>query len=410
MLARKLRRALLAAQAADSMPVTTSLTHGVHSYPARIHPATARHLLDMALERISDEARSSAAVTVLDPFCGSGTVLVEAHRAGVTAAGVDASPLAVRLAWAKTWIAPKEKRERMRALGREIASATIAEGRAARRASYESQPEWVPKGADARIRNERLKPWFSAHVRRELEHLARAIDDARAEDLEIANALEMALSAILYKVSLRASDTDNRPIVRKIARGAAARLFRDRVEQLCDGLSTLAQSANPKPHDIALGDARNIAHIADSSVAIAITSPPYAGTYDYQDHQSLRIDFLGLPGSEFERNEMGARRWFEGDADQRRRARRRYRRALAATMKELDRVLVPRGVAIIMLGDSLAGDRAIWADEALAEAASERFELNAAVRQERPILGSRERSAFGEHGKWEYIYWLSKLS
>src|SRR5688572_21117898 len=50
-----------------------ALTHGFHSYPARMHRATAARLLQ--------ELKLSGA-RVLDPFCGSGTTLVEARAHG----------------------------------------------------------------------------------------------------------------------------------------------------------------------------------------------------------------------------------------------------------------------------------------------------------------------------------------
>ena len=40
--------------------------------------------------------------TILDPFCGSGTILYEAQRHGLNAIGVDANPLAIILSKAKT--------------------------------------------------------------------------------------------------------------------------------------------------------------------------------------------------------------------------------------------------------------------------------------------------------------------
>ena len=47
--------------------------HGFHTYPARMHPETASRL-------VARFAPTGGAV--LDPFCGSGTVLVEALAAG----------------------------------------------------------------------------------------------------------------------------------------------------------------------------------------------------------------------------------------------------------------------------------------------------------------------------------------
>ncbi len=67
--------------------------HGFHPYPARLHPATAAHLVG---------ALSPEGGVVLDPFCGSGTVLVEARIAKREAWGFDLNPVAVALSKLKT--------------------------------------------------------------------------------------------------------------------------------------------------------------------------------------------------------------------------------------------------------------------------------------------------------------------
>jgi methylase of polypeptide subunit release factors len=73
--------------------VVMAHVHGFHSYPARLHPETAARLI---------QAFSPTKGQVLDPFCGSGTVLVEGRLAGRRVTGVDANPLAVELSWLKT--------------------------------------------------------------------------------------------------------------------------------------------------------------------------------------------------------------------------------------------------------------------------------------------------------------------
>jgi len=87
--------------------IAESLTHPFHSYPARLHPATARVLVELVGSRMRDGE------ALLDPFCGSGTTLVEARFLGLPAVGVDLNPLAVRLARVKTWTAPIPHRRRV---------------------------------------------------------------------------------------------------------------------------------------------------------------------------------------------------------------------------------------------------------------------------------------------------------
>ena len=69
------------------------LVHGLHPYPARMHPHIPRRLLAMFGERHA---------IVADPFCGSGTALVESMLAGMDAVGVDTNPLACLITKAKT--------------------------------------------------------------------------------------------------------------------------------------------------------------------------------------------------------------------------------------------------------------------------------------------------------------------
>jgi SAM-dependent methyltransferase len=404
--------------------IVDSLTHGLHTYPARLHPATARHLTDALLQARAAAAPARAAATgpssglasdrasILDPFCGAGTVLVEARRAGARAVGVDANPLAVLVARAKTWTAPMGRRAALRRVGRELAPAAWNEGKAARRADYEPTPLRAPAGLDPVARSQSLEGWFAPHVRRELEYLATRIDDVRAVDgdAELADILTAVLSSILYKVSRRASDTDPSRVERSVGRGAAARIFGQRIELLCNGLDALARSSDAPMPAVRHGDARHLdrAGIEPASVDFVITSPPYAGTYDYAEQHQLRLDFLAMPASRFREAEIGSREQFAGDPEQRRRARRRYKRALGVTLAEIARVLAPGGLAAVILGDSVAGDRVIRADEVIQEAAGEHFTVLAWAWQERAKLASLEHQAFGDEPKREHVFLLAR--
>lgn len=72
---------------------TKTHTHCYHVYPAMMIPQVARRLIQLY-------GRSGG--VLLDPFCGSGTSLVEARLAGMHAIGIDLNPFAVFLAKTKT--------------------------------------------------------------------------------------------------------------------------------------------------------------------------------------------------------------------------------------------------------------------------------------------------------------------
>jgi len=72
---------------------TKSYTQGFHTYPAMMIPQVAHRLI----EKYSKEGD-----VLLDPFCGSGSVLVEARIARRYSWGIDLNPLAVLIARVKT--------------------------------------------------------------------------------------------------------------------------------------------------------------------------------------------------------------------------------------------------------------------------------------------------------------------
>jgi len=72
---------------------TKELTHCFHAYPAMMIPQIARRLL---------QKYGSSANTLFDPYCGSGTSLVEANVIDINAIGTDLNPLARLIAKTKT--------------------------------------------------------------------------------------------------------------------------------------------------------------------------------------------------------------------------------------------------------------------------------------------------------------------
>ena len=74
---------------------------------ANIHPYPARFIPDIPRELISALGCAKGSV-VLDPFCGSGTTLVEAQRAGFDAVGIDLNPIACLISSVKTQPLPEK--------------------------------------------------------------------------------------------------------------------------------------------------------------------------------------------------------------------------------------------------------------------------------------------------------------
>jgi len=74
---------------------TKEYTHCYHNYPAMMIPQIARRLIN---------TYGQDAKTLFDPYCGTGTSLVEANLKGINAIGTDLNPMARLIAETKTTI------------------------------------------------------------------------------------------------------------------------------------------------------------------------------------------------------------------------------------------------------------------------------------------------------------------
>lgn len=340
--------------------------HGFHTYPARMHPTTARRLI---------EALSSPGDTVLDPFCGSGTVLVEARALGRRAIGSDLNPLAIQLARRKVNPASSEERAAIVARAEEVA-AIATERRKAK------------AGASKRYGKDDVA-LFDPHVLLELDGLRVGL--ATLGDGPVRTSLELVLSSILVKVSKKAADTSEAPSAKRIAAGFASRLFVDKARELTERLAAIEPAlASGPPATVLEGDARDLAFVSRHSVDLVVTSPPYAGVYDYLDHHKARLRWLQLHDRRLERDEIGARRdlgKLSAEA-----AWERFFEQMSDTFKALARVAKTGGRVVFLIADATRGRHVLASERLVGEAArAHRFDVVAIGSQARPhFKGPRE--------------------
>lgn len=361
-----LRRAFAAAE--DEDPDT--LTHGFHAYPARMHPAIARTLV---------RELASAGDVVIDPFCGSGTVIVESMIAAQRAVGVDLSPLAIRVAEVKC-----ELRDE-RARGRFV---TTLE------AVGERSTERVKKRAYAHAKLPRHElSWWDPHVLKELAGLREEI--TAVEDERDRRALEVLLSAIVVKFSRQRADTAEREAPKRIRKGLATEFFVRRGRELAERWAALREAApkQAKRPKLFEDDARALARIVPQRVRarLIVTSPPYGGTYDYVQHHARRYAWLGLDPRRLERDEIGARRNLDAED-----AVARWDRELGDALRAMARVTQRGAPIVLLIGDARIGRRTIDAKDQVRALATD--------------LGLRAVAAASQarrHDRQEHLLWLS---
>ena len=225
---------------------------------------------------VIDSADLPRGATVLDPFSGSGTTLVEARRVGAHAVGTELLAPAVLAARVKTRF-ELDPRALLRAAERTLA-------RAHRRAP----------GALPFLRETRRQ--FAPSALRDLTRLRDALPP---EGTPLSDALRLAFGRILIPASRlhrspclgygkRSGDGDPSPFDR----------FRSASEEMATDLAALAADRDHwgPTADVAARDAR-VGGWRPRSVALAITSPPYVNGMDYVMNYKVDLAWLGYARS-----------------------------------------------------------------------------------------------------------------
>ena len=259
-----------AVRAGKTRQVTRYSVHGLHEYKGKFNPQVAKALLNIFGVR--------SGMSVLDPFCGSGTTLVECAHAEVLGRGVDLNPFAVFLANAK-----------LHALVTPVAHLRVAQRRLSPYLTV-SNPCTV-SGNGSRIAY--LRSWFTPEVLGVVERIRSVIEDSTGPDAPVFLAIA---SDLLRDYSLqdpkdlrirrRRTPLPNIPLTDAFS--AACTRFFGRLE------AAQAILGNGLPQgSVERGDAAALLPSATPFDA-AITSPPYAMALPYIDTQRLSLIWLGL--------------------------------------------------------------------------------------------------------------------
>ena len=285
-----------AARTARARQATRYSVHGLHEYKGKFNPQVAKALLNIFGVRCGER--------VLDPFCGSGTTLIECAHAGVASLGLDINPFAVFLANAK-----------LHALNTPVAELKAAGRRIVRRLKH--RPQCTTSGHGPRIAY--LQSWFAPEILRVIETIRTRIEECAGPHAPVFLALA---SDLLRNYSLqdpndlrtrrRTTPLPDVPFVE--AMSAAC----DRLLGRLEATQAIVGTGNPKgPQGRA--ERCDVATLAPNvaSFDAAITSPPYAMALPYIDTQRLSLVWLGLlePSdiAPLESNLIGSRE-FRGDA------------------------------------------------------------------------------------------------
>nr|WP_295462396.1 DNA methyltransferase [Mesorhizobium sp.] len=262
------------------------VTHGLHPYKGKFYPQLAKALINIS--------GAGPGARILDPFCGSGTVLLEGMLNGYAAFGCDMNPLAAKVARAKTEILAVE---------RSIAEQALKSLLERVRRAPKSFPKSRVQFADA-VQGE-LDSWFADPVLDKLDWLLSHI--RLFGDTRLVEFAEVVLSSVIRDVSQQdPSDLRIRRRKEPLNNAPVLELYEERLANQLKRLEKYWSVAGRQPTELIApnivdGDCRQGATfdrlgLLPQSVDCVVTSPPYATALPYIDTD--RLSLMAIMGIE----------------------------------------------------------------------------------------------------------------
>jgi len=342
--------------------------HTIHPYPAKFIPQIPRRLIELF--------HPAGDAVLLDPFCGSGTTLVEAIDAGIDAWGIDSNPLACLISRVKTT---------------PIQGDLIAAGR-----------DIILRARDMTLSGEvrvpaipRLDHWFKPDIQQALAALVVQIADL--SDPTALKAFQVALSSIIVRVSNQESDTRYAAIEKHLSANDVFEHFRNAVSIVNRAVKGLTDNLLRRLGKATVLNRDTVALSPEElprNVGLVITSPPYPNAYEYWLYHKYRMYWLGMDPIAVREQEIGARPHFFRKHAQ---SEKDFERQMSACFQLLSQVMLPAAKACFLVGRSIIHGRVIDNTMLLARAAQAHgFKVEGTVERRIPA----HRKTFNPaHGK-----------
>ncbi len=260
------------------IPKMDYLTHGIHPYTAKLIP----HIPCYFMEKYTQKDN-----VILDPFCGSGTTLLEARLLGRSAIGIDINPLATLISEVKTTSLDIDELSLAIHLVRE----EVKNGNGKITAKFPN-----------------IDYWFCRKTQNKLSEIKFSVENLNGRFYEsIYKFLLVCFSSIIRKSSYAdpriAKTYKSKRVIKRIENGwtpTPVRYFEEVLDKNLKRIKSLTEHLNVNNNYVKVfqGDARETSTILKQNgieqVDFIITSPPYINAQDYFRSYKLELWWLGL--------------------------------------------------------------------------------------------------------------------
>lgn len=300
--------------------------HSLHPYPAKFIPQIPRKAIG---------SWSNPGDLIYDPFCGSGTSLLESKLMGRRSVGTDNNSVAILASKAKLANYTLRDLEHAQKFLKELG---------VRITNSKQRSELIPT-------NKNFLYWFQPDI---LEKLAILKGLIQEEEDPIQSLLMAVFSSIIVRVSYQDSDTRYSRKIRDVPVDDVEKIYTSRLKEVLGQLPAIMKSNLPESL-VYQADSRNVPFIESESVSLIITSPPYLNAYDYHKYHRQRIHWIDGKFEYARDVEIGSHDEFtrnNATPDS-------YFSDMNSCFKEWARVLKRNGHCLIVVGDAIVSKKAV---------------------------------------------------
>jgi hypothetical protein len=391
----------------------------IHPYFGKVDPTLARAAISLL---------SKSGDLVLDPFCGSGTVIHDAVTTGRNAEGWDSSPLAVMISASKVLGINAEESESLDRLRRLVTG-------------LQELPLFIDgfNGSSAREipampRIRAVADWFNPNALSELCRLRELIAaweaDAPPESKLLA---KVAFSRIITAASMQQGESTYRRVEKSDEPGRVIRLYANSIKHVVKGARAFnyelaSFQEEPRPGRLVVDECGYSVNHGFSTVRLAnvdsrspttteraqlgraelvVTSPPYLMSWDYGLYHKFRFYWLGFNLDHYEETEIGRHLRRKNDDVE------RYISDMTGVFRRLADVVKPEGNAIFVNAPSVVHGKKIDTNSLLQKCASDSGWIELWSSSSLAISGphhgmygsleSRKTETAGKAGKTEHL-------
>ncbi len=252
-------------------------THGFHKYPAKFIPHIPKWAINKYLAGLKRKI-------VLDPFCGSGTTLIEGLLTGHNVIGIDVDPLSCLIAKVKTTnINTSDLNKISDWLVREVKKKKRGEFRP----KCETIEHWFPKETINKL----------SIIRTFIDQIPERFGDNKSIK-DIQHLLIICFSSIIRRVSYADNESQKTYVSHTHIKTPEEplRLFLLQLNLFKERIIKFSENITPKLRNQIICSSSTDSlkvKLKDQNIDLAITSPPYIKAIDYIYNQMVELFWIG---------------------------------------------------------------------------------------------------------------------